>query len=220
VALAGLIAVGLLGDEFDRRSLLVVLAVVVFPDLDAFAGFLVAGGHRSVLHSLLIPLAGAVVLYVDTHRRGGSFVRGRWGTRGVRIAWTSLACYAFAAIGLDLFAGGVNLLYPLHDQFYQPGGRLFYSTGRGLVQTFVEFDFSGRWAVEAGQRGSSEDIHVATGVDPNAGGEPENVERIFPVANAGWELLLLVVSPIVVAGRLYEDRWADEAGDESGGAAE
>ena len=43
LALAGLLAAGLLGEWFSRRSLAVVLVVTVLPDLDAFVGLVVQG---------------------------------------------------------------------------------------------------------------------------------------------------------------------------------
>jgi hypothetical protein len=201
-ALAGLLAAGLLGDAFDARAVAIVLAATIVPDLDAFAGFVIAGGHRSVLHTLLLPLGAAALLYVDTHLRDRSFVRGRWRARGVRVAWVSIAAVAFAAIGLDLVAGGVNLLYPIHDQFYTLSGELLFSNNRGLVQTFVEL---GGGEAEAA-RGSSEQYRIGSGVDPTRGAEPENVERIFPVAQAGWQLLLIVTSTFVLGARLWERR--------------
>lgn len=201
-ALAGLLAAGLLGDAFDARAVAIVLAATIVPDLDAFAGFVIAGGHRSVLHTLLLPLGAAALLYVDTHLRDRSFVRGRWRARGVRVAWVSIAAVAFAAIGLDLVAGGVNLLYPIHDQFYTLSGELLFSNNRGLVQTFVEL---GGGEAEAA-RGSSEQYRIGSGVDPTRGAESENVERIFPVAQAGWQLLLIVTSTFVLGARLWERR--------------
>jgi hypothetical protein len=201
-ALAGLLAAGLLGDAFDARAVAIVLAATIVPDLDAFAGFVIPGGHRSMLHTLLLPLGAAALLYVDTHLRDRSFVRGRWRARGVRVAWVSIAAVALAAIGLDLVAGGVNLFYPIRDQFYALSGELLFSNNRGLVQTFVEL---GGGEAEAA-RGSSEQYRIGSGVDPTRGAEPENVERIFPVAQAGWQLLLIVTSTFVLGARLWERR--------------
>jgi hypothetical protein len=201
-ALAGLLAAGLLGDAFDARAVAIVLAATIVPDLDAFAGFVIPGGHRSMLHTLLLPLGAAALLYADTHLREESFVRGRWRARGVRVAWVSIAAVAFAAIGLDLVAGGVNLFYPIRDQFYALSGELLFSNNRGLVQTFVEL---GGGEAEAA-RGSSEQYRIGSGVDPTRGAEPENVERIFPVAQAGWQLLLIVTSTFVLGARLWERR--------------
>ncbi|MFC6798790.1 MULTISPECIES: metal-dependent hydrolase [unclassified Haladaptatus] len=201
LALAGLLAAGLLGDAFDRRALAVVLGVTIIPDLDVFAGFFVDGGHRSVLHTFLIPLAAAGVVYLDT-RRESSWLAERWGRRGVRVAWVSIVAFAVAGIGLDLFTAGANVFYPVHDQFYRVSGELIYSTNRGLVQTFVDFSTG---SPDPGAIGSSSEVHVNSGIDPNRGAEPEGVDRIFPVAQSGWQLLLIVTSCIVLWGRLREE---------------
>lgn len=202
VALAGLLAAGLLGDAFDKRSLAIVLGVTIIPDLDVFAGFFIAGGHRSVLHTLLIPLLAAVVVYADSHREP-SWLREQWGTRGLRIAWVSIAVFAIAGIGLDLFTAGANVFYPIHDQFYCVSGELLYSTNRGIVQTFVDFSTG---SPDPGAIGSSQQVHINSGIDPNPGREPREVDRIFPVAQSGWQFLLIVTSLVVIWGRLRETR--------------
>ncbi|MFD1513704.1 metal-dependent hydrolase [Halomarina rubra] len=222
VALAGLVGAALLGEEFDRRSVALVLLVPVIPDLDAFGGFLVPGTHRALLHTLLIPLVAGTVLYVDTRRRERSWLAGRYGARGVHLAWVCVVVYAFAGIGLDLFTGGgANPFYPLHDQFYEISGRLQYSSTKGWVQTFVEVNLDptpaeaasgsggeggGGRVVDAGQRGSTEKVHVNTGIDPSRGAEPDDVERIFPIAQSGWQLLLVLTSGVVLAGKAVERR--------------
>jgi hypothetical protein len=201
-ALAGLLAAALLDEHFDGRAVAVVLAATIVPDLDAFAGFVIPGGHRSVLHTLLFPLAGAALLYYDTRVRERSLVRQRWRARGVRVGWVSIAAIAFGAIGLDLVGGGVNLLYPLHDQFYELSGKFLFSNTRGLVQTFVELGSGGGEVA----RGSTEQYRIGSGIDPTRGSEPARVERIFPVAQSGWQLLLIFTSVFVLAVQLYEER--------------
>lgn len=199
-ALAGLLAAGLLGEDFDARAVAVILAATIVPDLDAFAGFLVPGGHRSVLHTFLLPLGATVLVYYDTHLRERSFLRRKWRSRGVHIVWVSIVAVTFAGIGLDLVAGGVNFFYPVYDQFYELSGEFVLSNNRGVVQTFVELG-EGDAA-----RGSSKQVHINSGVDPNRGREPKNVERIFPVAQSGWQLLLILTSVFVLAVRLRETR--------------
>ncbi len=202
LAFAGMIAAALLGAAFDRRSLLVVFVATAFPDLDSFLPLVSAGGHRAALHTVLIPLVLAVLLLVDTVGREQSTVRHRWGGRGVRIAWVSICCLAVAGIGLDLFTpGGVNPLWPLHDQFYVVEGRFELSSQRGVVQTFIE------WGNGVGPQptalGSTEDVTVTTGVDPGPGatGDDGQVDRIFPIARSGAQLLLLLVGIAVTAAR-------------------
>jgi hypothetical protein len=220
VALAGLVGAALLGREFDRRSAAVVLAVPVVPDLDSFAGFVLPGTHRALLHTLLIPMGVAALLYYDTRVRESSWLAGRWGPRGVHVAWVAVVVYAFAGIGLDLFTGGgANPLYPLHDQFYAFSGRVEYSTADGWEQTFVEVtrdaaadaggeggSGGGGTTVDAGQRGSTAEVHVTSGIDPTRGAEPDGVERVFPVVRSGWQLLLVLTAGVVLAGKSVEGR--------------
>ena len=239
VALAGLVGAALLGREFDRRSLVVVLLVPVIPDLDAFAGFVVPGGHRALLHTLLIPLGAAALLRYDTRGREISWLRGRYGPRGVRIAWVAVVVYAFAGIGPDLFTGGgANPFYPLHDQFYEVSGELGYSTTDGWVQTFVDLspgadssggssdggcahantdgggtrgrDQSAERSIDLGQRGSTREVHIESGIDPMPGSECENVERRFPVVESGWQLLFVLTSATVLVGRVLGRRNRDD----------
>lgn len=207
MAFAGMIAAALLGTAFDRRALAVILGVVIFVDLDSFVALLWAPAHRAAFHTLLIPLVGAALIAVDLRRGEDSFLRRRWGTRGVRVAWVAVLAYAAAGIGLDLFsAGGANPLWPLHDQFYEVGGKIELSSEEGLVQTVI--DLGGGNGGSAGgsgggtvARGSTETVHVNTGVDPVRGDEPENVERVFPIVRSGWQLLLLIVGTAVTVGR-------------------
>ena len=214
-ALAGLLAAALLGPAFSRRSVAAVLGAAVVPDLDVLGGFLLPGTHRALLHTFLIPLALAALVHYDARVRERSRLRDRWGAAGVRVAWVCLLAYAVAGIGLDLFVGGANPLYPVHDQFYRLNGGLEYSTRRGWVQTFVEF---GSGEVDAGRVGSTDEVHVPSGVDPTRGAEPEEVDRVFPVVRSGWQLLLVVTSLIALAGRAldarrYSDRGEGDLGD-------
>ena len=216
VALAGLIAVALLRDAFGVRSLAAVVGAVVFIDLDVFAGWWIVGAHRAAFHTLLLPLVLAGLLVYETRYRDRSLLRERYGATGVRTGWVAIVAVTFAGIGPDLFMNGVNLFYPLHDQFYQLNGHIRISTKEGLIQTFVDLsptespsaspDDSGQVAV-----GSTEEVgdRYWTGVDPepsDTGGESADVERIFPIVESGQQLLLVVTSVFVVGSRLLEER--------------
>ncbi|MEA5387411.1 metal-dependent hydrolase [Haloarculaceae archaeon H-GB11] len=213
MAFAGMLAAALLGDDFDRRAVLVIFAATALPDLDAFVGLVSTAGHRTVGHTLLLPLALGLLLAADVYVREESFVTGRWGDHGVRVAWMSVVAMAVAGIGLDLFVGGANPFWPLHDQFYRIAGKVELSNQRGIIQTFVDLDPD---TERTGVRsfGTSKEVHVSTGVDPTPGpesgggsgaeSESEPVERIFPVVRSGWQLLLLVVGSAVTAVRLRQ----------------
>lgn len=204
LAVGALLAAALLGDEYDRRSLAVVLLVVAFPDLDTFVGMAVPGTHRAALHTLLVPLGLAAALAYDTRARERSTLLARYGSRGVTVAWVAVAAYVLAAIGPDLFYNGVNLLYPVLDRFVAVSGELYLSSEHGLVQTV--------WT--HGQSpvvGTTADTHYRTGVDVVRGADPADAERVFPVAMSGLQLLLVVTGLVVTAARLRAVPDADGA---------
>jgi len=208
LALAGLIAAALLGHAFDWRALAIVLALVVIPDLDAFGGLIIPGGHRALLHTLLVPVGLAALVYFDTHVRSESWLAGRFGGHGPRVAWVGILAIGFAGIGPDLFGAGANIFYPIHDQFYAFNGKLELSTQRGLVQTFVDLAPD---ATDGGGTavGSTQEVHISSGVDPQRGPEPATVDRVFPIARSGTKLLLVLTSIVVVGIRLVETRLAE-----------
>jgi len=217
VAVAGLVAAGLLRSQFGWRSLLVVVGAVVFIDLDVFVGWWFVGTHRAAFHTLLFPALLAAVLLWETRYRDESALRNRFADHGVRVGWVAVGAVVFAGIGPDLFFNGVNVLFPVHDQFYKLNGEVLLSNERGFVQTFVDLSppetasesDAGEVAV-----GTTETINdtYQTGVDPepsDPGGETnseEEVERIFPVVNSGQQALLVLTSVFVVGTRLYESR--------------
>ncbi|MFB6307915.1 MAG: metal-dependent hydrolase [Haloarculaceae archaeon] len=209
VAFAGLLAAALLGDTFDGRALLVVLAVTAIPDLDSFLALLWTPAHRTVLHTLVIPILAGGLLWYDLRVRDRSFVAGRWGPRGVRIAWVSVLAFAVAGIALDLFSGGAVALWPVDSNFYVIRGKIELSNQRGIVQTFVDLDPE---TPQTGPTspGNATEIHVDTGVDPTEGTEPKNVERVFPVVRSGWQLLVVLVGTGVTAARFAVDQRVTE----------
>ncbi|MFC7136653.1 metal-dependent hydrolase [Halobaculum litoreum] len=199
VALAGLLAAALLREsDFSRRAVAVVLAAAVLPDLDSFVSPFLAGAHRSLGHNALVPLLALAFLVYDTRVRESSWLRDRWGTAAPGVAWVALAGFAVAGVGLDYVANGVNLFWPLHDQFYTLNGRAGLSTRRGFFQTFV--------TLTPDEVRTTENLHYSTGVDPSPGAEPENVERVFPLVWAGWQLLLVATSVGVLGARFARSR--------------
>lgn len=198
VALAGLVGVALLGEEFTPRALAVVLAATALIDSDALVGLVLPGAHRSLFHTLLFPVILGGVVAADSRLRGqASFLRRRWGDHGVRVAWVAVAGLTFGGIFPDLFTNGVNAFYPVHDTFYRVNGHLLVSNQRGVVQTFVEL-------VPEQPRPTTETLHYRTGVDPTPGDEPANVERVFPLVMSGWQLMLVAVGGFVMGTRLWE----------------
>lgn len=192
---ACLVAAALLADDFDERALAVVLGVVLLPELDTFLGLWFAGAHRAYLHNVWVVLVPVALLLWDVRLRARSAVRGRWGRRGVRVAWVALLALAATQILLDAFYNGVNLLWPLHDAFVDLSGRAYLSDREGFVQTFIEVGDP-----ERSVRGTTDDVHYRTGVDPAPPGESAaDAERRFMLAETG-PLFLLMVTGYVAAG--------------------
>lgn len=200
-AVAALLAAALLGPAFDRRAVAIVVLAGVAPDLDAVASLAIRGATNAALHNLLLPGLVGLALYWDVTRRDGSWLRGRYGWRGVRIAWVALAASLVAGVGLDLFSPeGVNLFYPVHDRFYAVTGRLLYSTHDGLVQTYVTI--GGDEHLAAGSPGTTATHHVESWINPTPDtGWDRGVERRFPVVETGWQAIVVVTAAAVLAIR-------------------
>ena len=209
-ALAAALGVGLLGRFYDRRALAVVLVVVVVPEVDTALGLVMAGAHRTVLHTMVLSVVAAPLLYWET-TRGGSVIRGRWGARGVRIAWVCLVVHTFAHIALDwTHLEGVNFIWPVLDRFFALEGEMYLSASEGFVQTFVDVGRdpeTGRGVIDAGQGGTRAETHVSNPAQPDPEPDPGPVDRRFPIAVRGWQLHLLLTGVFVVfARRLQSDR--------------
>ncbi|WP_290814581.1 metal-dependent hydrolase [Halovivax sp.] len=212
VGLAGLMGAALLGDEFDTRAILVVMAVTAVIDLDTVIGIYWEGTHRAALHNVFVVIVPAAVLYWDVELREESFVRDRWGEYGYRVAWVSLLTLFVAHILLDAFYNGVNLFWPLHDQFYDLSGKLYVSDRDGLVQTFVEFSTANdgtRTLAESTDRGTTDDTHYSTGFDPGPDAD-EETERIFPIAYSGELFVVALAGYLTVGIRIWEGLRGDE----------
>ncbi|WP_247002938.1 metal-dependent hydrolase [Halosolutus gelatinilyticus] len=204
LGLAAVLAAGLLATAYDRRALAVVLVVGVVPEVDALAGPWLPGAHRALLHTLLIPIAAGAWLWWDTCYRDRSWLRDRWGTRGVRIAWVALFTHAFAHVLLDYaHLEGINAFYPVYDRFFRLEGELFLSTTDGLLQTFVDIGTE----TDVGAGGTTANTHVANPIEPTADPTPEGpVDRRFPIAEQGWELFFAVTGLFVLVARRFQDR--------------
>lgn len=213
VGLAGLLGVALLGDRFDAKAILVVLAATAALDLDTVIGMGWAGTHRAALHNLFVVAAPAALLYWDVRFRENSVVRARLGADAPRVLWVTLACLLVAHILLDAFFNGVNLFWPLHDQFYDLSGKLYLSNHDGLVQTFVEFsttDDGSQTVSESTTAGTTETTHYETGFDPGPETEPDT-ERIFPIAYTGERFVVALAGYLAVSVRLWEERRSNTA---------
>jgi hypothetical protein len=202
VGFALLIAAAVLGAGFDRRAAVVVASLAVLPDLDTFIGLVATGAHRAYLHNLVLPFVALAAVVWDARRRG--YLGARYGDEAYRLALVGVvAGWLVAGVLVDGFYNGVNLLFPLHDEFIDLSGHLYLSDQRGVVQTFVSFD---GWNVAAEDTvGTTADTHYYTGVDPGPDA-PENPERVFPVFDTGTLAVVAVTGYAVAAYRLRYDR--------------
>lgn len=222
VAVGVLLGVALLGEAFDRRAIAVVAVAAALPDLDAVVSLVVPGATNALLHSLFIPTAAALLLYVDTERRSTSILRDRYGWYGVRVAWVAVAAYAVAGIGLDLFnVESAAVLYPLSNRYYAVVGRFVLSTHEGVIQTYVQF--ADGW-LKVASPGTTGTHHVQTWVNPTAGpDDPWGARRSLRLVDSGWQLVLVVtaVAAVPVKHLLERDTGSDwqrgRSRDESGG---
>ena len=203
VAFGALIAAALLGAAFDRRAVAVVVFAAALPSADAAASLVVEGATNGLLHNVFVPLLLAVAIYWDTAHREESWVRSRYGWRGVRVAWVALASFVVAGIGADLFGEhGAALFFPVYDEFYRVSGRLVLSTQEGVVQTYVEFG-NGLLAIES--LGGPDEHHVASWINPTPGTEvPADAERTFRIVDEGWQAVVVVAAAATLTVRFWE----------------
>ncbi|MCD2204306.1 metal-dependent hydrolase [Halobacterium sp. KA-6] len=200
VAFGALVATALLR-EFDAKTLAVVCAVAALPDVDTFLGVWIAGGHRALLHTALLPAVLGVLVVWDT-RRAESWLHAKFGRDGPHVAVVGVVALLFGGILPDLMTNGVNLLYPLHDRFYTFAGSLELSSTEGVVQTFVDFGDEPGGGGTVG--GTTENTHYYTGVDLERGSDPANAERVFPVVASGLQLVVVLTAVASVVGRFRE----------------
>lgn len=223
VAFAFLLAVGLLGRFYDRRALAVVLAVVLLPELDTMLGYVMDGAHRTVLHNATLTAAAAGVLLWDTTRRD-SRLRGRYGEYGVRVAWVALFAHAFAHMAMDwAHLSGINVLWPIHDRFFELGGEVYLSTTEGFVQTFVQVATdpqTGGRSIDVGQGGTTVDTHVGSPAQPDREPDPGPVDRRFPIAVRGWQLYLVLTGAFALVARRLQTQRDPSDNQGSGGVIE
>ncbi len=215
-AFGALLAAALLGAAFDRRSAAIVVAAAILPDLDAVASLVIPGATNALLHTVWIPIVVGGLVYWDTTRREGSWLRTRYGWRGVRVAWVALAAFVVAGIGPELFGlAGVNLLYPVHDAYYLVAGRLVFSTQDGIVQTFVSLSASGPGVLPLESPGTTATYAIPTWVNPD--GRPGLAlggERELYLVRTGWQAVVVAAGVAVTAIRFVgTERSESNGGD-------
>lgn len=117
-----------------RRTVVLFLPMVWAPDLD----YLVQSQHRAVTHSVLIPLAILAAVVVLWRRRDPTARFWEFATRpGWPVGLSLSSFYLASHILMDVFAGGVVLLWPFtYTNFYtdfqiilETGSNTFEPTG-------------------------------------------------------------------------------------------
>lgn len=200
VAFGVLIGAALLGAAFDRRSLAIVAVAAAASDLDAVAGLVHEGATNTLFHTIWMPAVIGGVLYYDTTIRERSWLQERWGWWGVRVSWVALTVYVAAGIGADLFAGsGVNLLFPVYDQFLTVDGRfaLTVEHERGARHAIVDLHRS-LPGIET--HGSTRTVAVDSWIAPTDG------DRRLRIVEAGWQVVVVGAATAVATIRLRGER--------------
>jgi len=122
--------------------------------------------------------------------------------------------HTFAHLGLDwAHLSGINIVWPLVDQFVTLEGELYLSSTEGVVQTFVDIAIdpeTGQQTVDAGQGGTTANTHVSTPVQPSKEPQPGPVDRRFPIAVGGWQLYFLLTGAFALLGRKLQSTPAVE----------
>jgi len=190
----------LLKSAYGRRALAVVGFAAALPDLDALLSVLVPGLHGAAFHTVLWPLALGGLLYLDA-RRDSPWLVARFGPHALRVAAVALLSWALAGTGPDLFnLAAANPIWPLDSVFYSVTGKLEYTTTQGVVQTFYNYSPDGMYTHFVGQRARS--FCNPNAWNPTCVASPSgNVERISPLFQGGWQLLVVLAGVAVVAGR-------------------
>lgn len=197
IAIGLLIGLAVLGDDMDARALAIIAFAALLPDIDALLAFKFSGAHRVYLHNVFVFLVPAALLLAA--RRAGYMrrVTTRW-PDAERVLWTAVVVVAVAGVGLDAVASGANLLYPVHDQFYQVQGTVSYSPQHGFEQTVTD--------VDRARIGSSAEIYYPNGVELAPGRDPRQMTWRVPLFGNTLQLLLSLTVFGIVGYRLRHRR--------------
>jgi hypothetical protein len=114
-----------------RRTLLLYLPLVWAPDLD----YLVQSQHRAVTHSILIPLVLLAVVAFLWRRRDRTARFWEFATRpGAPVGLSLSAFYVASHAFMDIFAGGVVLLWPVTYTTFFMDFQIILDTGSNTFE--------------------------------------------------------------------------------------
>lgn len=199
LSLAFIIACVLIpNDRFTVRSLLVVSIPVIFLDTDAFFYVVEEGLHRALFHNIIIPTVIVLIFFYDMFIRDESYIGERFNnTTATILIATSYTAVVIAGLSLDFADTGINLFWPIHDQFYTLEGKFVLSSEDGIVQTFSEFS--------SGESASTTDSVVYnTPINPSS---PSESDRVYPIAYKSWQLVLMIASVVLVPMKIIQAKY-------------
>jgi hypothetical protein len=114
-----------------RRTVLLYLPLVWAPDLD----YLVPSQHRAATHSVLIPLILLAIAVVLWRRRDPSARFWEFATRpGAPVGLSLSAFYLGSHVLMDVFAGGVVLLWPITYTNFFTDFQIILDTGSNTFE--------------------------------------------------------------------------------------
>jgi hypothetical protein len=114
-----------------KRTAFLFLPVVWAPDLD----YLVQSQHRAVTHSVLIPLALLVAVLVLWRRRDPTARFWEFATRpGWPVGLSLSSFYVASHLLMDVFAGGVVLLWPFAATNFYTDFQIILETGTNTFE--------------------------------------------------------------------------------------
>lgn len=198
VAVGVLLGIAVLGDDADRKAVAVIAFAAFFPDVDTLLPIWFDGAHRAYLHNVFVFLVPATLLLVVRGARVHTRLT-RWWPNGERVLWTAVMVLAVAGVGLDMTDSGVNLFYPVHDQFYYVSGTVMYSNQDGFRQTVFD--------PEKTRLGSTKERYYVSAVDTGPGPDPHGVERILLLFGSGTQLLISLTAFAIAGYRLNRRRF-------------
>lgn len=184
MAVGALLGAAMLDEKLDKWALIAIVLAAMLPDLDAFISIFVPGMHRTLFHNLFFPVILFAPIYWDQKRKH-SFLRRHWGQHAKHVMLACFVALTVAGIGLDVVGSGVNLFYPVQDQYYHVTGVLAYDAQRGLQNTLLDFG--------SAERGSTADIDY---------GSVKDTRSRIPVFGNGMQLLFSIAAFLIVGYRL------------------
>lgn len=199
LSLAFIIACTLIPNNmFTVKSLLIVSAPVIFLDIDAFFYVVEEGLHRTLFHNVVLPTVIVLIFFYDIFIRDESYTKKRFDkTTATILIATSYTAVVIAGLGLDFADTGVNLFWPIHDQFYTLEGKFVLSSEKGIVETFSEFG-------DEESASTTDNVVYNTPINPSS---PSESERVYPIAYKPWQLVLIIASIVLVPIKIIQAKY-------------